>query len=158
MMSWKKCVGSSSCIYQSQPFYHTGLSLLIRFSILCLWVLFVCVFLLLLFVVVIAFVYSRFGSALWKWPTCFLMREREGVELDGWWGREKLWEVGGRETIIRTYCLKIIYFQEIKRVLFIETTTTVWSLTTNFQNTSFILMCLDNRYWPLEPISTCHGL
>lgn len=37
---------------------------------------------------------------------CFLIKDRKGAEPDGRGSREELGGAGGRETIIRTYCVK----------------------------------------------------
>lgn len=41
---------------------------------------------------------------------CFIARDRKGVNLNGRGGGENLKRVGGDETVIKTYCMKQIYF------------------------------------------------
>lgn len=45
---------------------------------------------------------------------CFLTRERKGVDLGGRGGREDLGVAGERETIIRLYCMKNLFFNKGK--------------------------------------------
>lgn len=40
---------------------------------------------------------------------CFLTKDRKGIEPDGRASREDLGGAGGRETIIRTYCVKNVF-------------------------------------------------
>jgi hypothetical protein len=44
-------------------------------------------------------------------PVCFLTRDRTGVDPVEFGGREEIGGVERRETIMRIYCLKKIYFQ-----------------------------------------------
>lgn len=45
---------------------------------------------------------------------CFLTRERKGVDLDGRGSREDLGVAGERETIIRLYYMKNLFFNKGK--------------------------------------------
>lgn len=48
-------------------------------------------------------------------PACFLTETEKVVDLNGRGGGKKLGVAGGGETVVKTYYIKKIYFQERKK-------------------------------------------